>query len=384
MSNIIQGVKVNGTVYKYDYESLENLPEPELPAADSAVDVGKVLTVDDSGLPSWEIPPSGLPTSTTYDEGKVLTVNDSGLPSWETPPSGLPSSSGSDSGKALIVNNTGNPVWDSVFPPISSQDAGKALVLTSTGPTWGSALPTPPNNSYGYALAVSSSEGQVSWMELIPVATTHEIGKSLVVNGSGHVVWGNASGILPTIGSQDAGKALVVNHSNSSVWKELVPPSDDNDSGKVLRVNSTGNPAWSDISRVLNVDVLYGTDQGRALVVNSTGEPVWREILPTHDTSYDGSDAGKALIVATNGELKWDEAGGGGSLPDASGASDGDVLILMVGDCGHTNLGWGSPFPSYDSYDVGKVLSINAMGELIWADPSDLPGTDSDLPTDRT
>ena len=54
MSNIIQGVKVNGTVYKYDYESLENLPEPELPAADSAVDVGKVLTVDDSGLPSWE------------------------------------------------------------------------------------------------------------------------------------------------------------------------------------------------------------------------------------------------------------------------------------------------------------------------------------------
>ena len=30
MSNIIQGVKVDGTIYKYDYESLENLPDPEL------------------------------------------------------------------------------------------------------------------------------------------------------------------------------------------------------------------------------------------------------------------------------------------------------------------------------------------------------------------
>ena len=94
---------------------------------------------------------------------------------------------------------------------------------------------------------------------------------------------------------------------------------------------------------------------------------MWREILPTHDTSYDGSDAGKALIVATNGELKWDEAGGGGSLPDVSGASNGDVLILMVGDCGSSILGWGSPFPSYDNeYDVGKALMITENNGVCW------------------
>ena len=111
-------------------------------------------------------------------------------------------------------------------------------------------------------------------------------------------------------------------------------------------------------------------DSGKTLIVNSSGNPAWDSPLPTHDTSYAGSDAGKALIVATNGELKWDEAGGGDSLPDTSAASGGDVLILMVGDCGGINLGWGSPFPTYDTgEDIGKVLMITANGPE-WVMPS--------------
>ena len=99
-------------------------------------------------------------------------------------------------------------------------------------------------------------------------------------------------------------------------------------------------------------------------MVNPSGKPVWEELLPTHDTSYDGSDAGKVLTVATNGSLTWEEGGGGGSLPDASNASEGDVLI--VGDCGST-LGWGSPFPDYDEYDdVGKVLMITQNSGMMW------------------
>ena len=127
MSNIIQGVKVNGVVYKYDYESLENLPDPELPTCDSN-DEGKVLAVDDSGQPEWrEI----IPTCDSNDEGKVLAVNDSGVPQWSTFPSGLPSSTASDSGKALVVNSTGNPAWrtlPSELPSSSASDARKALV----------------------------------------------------------------------------------------------------------------------------------------------------------------------------------------------------------------------------------------------------------------
>ena len=89
--------------------------------------------------------------------------------------------------------------------------------------------------------------------------------------------------------------------------------------------------------------------------------------LPPHDTSYEGSDEGKVLTVATNGELKWDEAGGGGSLPDVSGASDGDVLIVYASD---NSVYWGSPFPSYDTTsDVGKVLTITENGPE-WVMPS--------------
>ena len=55
MSNIIQGVKVDGTIYKYDYESLENLPDPELPSA-TASDEGKALVVNSTGDPAWKTP----------------------------------------------------------------------------------------------------------------------------------------------------------------------------------------------------------------------------------------------------------------------------------------------------------------------------------------
>ena len=62
--------------------------------------------------------------------------------------------------------------------------------------------------------------------------------------------------------------------------------------------------------------------------------------------------------------LAWEEGGSGSSLPDASNASEGDVLI--VGDCGST-LGWGSPFPDYDEYDdVGKVLMITQNSGMMW------------------
>jgi len=172
---------------------------------------------------------------------------------------------------------------------------------------------------------------------------------------------------LPTCDSNDEGKVLVVNNVGEPEWGDLseVLDCDGGDEGKTLVVNSTGEPVWRDLSEVLDCD---STDEGKILVVNSTGEPVWCEILPDHDTSYDGSDAGKVLTVATNGELIWEEGGSGGlSLPDTSSATDGDVLIV------HPSVGtleWGSPLPSYDTTsDVGKVLTITENGPE-WVMPS--------------
>ena len=99
MSNIIQGVKVDGTIYKYDYESLENLPDPELPSA-TASDEGKALVINSTGDPAWRALSSNLPSSTASDEGKALVVNSTGDPAWGALPSTLPSSTASDEGES--------------------------------------------------------------------------------------------------------------------------------------------------------------------------------------------------------------------------------------------------------------------------------------------
>ena len=168
MSNIIQGVKVDGVIYKYDYESLENLPDPE-----------------------------------------------------------LPSSTASDEGKALIVNSLGEAAWSNL----------------------------PPG--------------------------------------------------LPTCTASDRGKTLVVDHSN-------------------------GAPRWSELSELLSCSV---DDEGKALVVNSAGNAVWRELIPSHNTDYDGSDQGKVLTVATNGSLTWEEGGGGGqSLPIPDGSAHEGAVPMIAND----------------------------------------------------
>ena len=115
MPNIIQGVKVNGTVYKYDYESLENLPDPELPTHDASYEGS--------------------------DEGKVLTVATNGSLTWEEGGSGglsLPDPSSANDGDVLIVHpSAGTLEWGSPFPSYdTTSDVGKVLAITENGPEW--------------------------------------------------------------------------------------------------------------------------------------------------------------------------------------------------------------------------------------------------------
>ena len=180
MSNIIQGVKVNGVVYKYDYESLENLPDPELPTCDSN-DEGKVLAVNDSGVPQWSTFPSGLPSSTASDSGKALVVNSTGNPAWRTLPSELPSSSASDARKALVVNSTGDPVWSGI---------DRCL------PTYGSVA-----EGESKALMVVNDSGGLEWRTILPASGSEDEGKVLVVNHAGEPEWGDLSGVPDNRGS---------------------------------------------------------------------------------------------------------------------------------------------------------------------------------------
>lgn len=167
MSNIIQGIKVRSTTYKYDYNSLENLPAPELPSSTQS-DSGKTLTVNSSGDPAWKTPAEGaLPVIGTNDEGKVLIVNDNSAEWGEAIPAHDTSYNGSDTGKALVVATNGEIKWDrlaevpghnlahmgdvltiggcndseviwrSPFPDYNpTYDVGKVLTITENGPEW--------------------------------------------------------------------------------------------------------------------------------------------------------------------------------------------------------------------------------------------------------
>ena len=226
MSNIIQGVKVNGVVYKYDYESLENLPDPELPTCDSN-DEGKVLAVNDSGVPQWSTFPSGLPSSAASDSGKALVVNSTGNPAWRTLPSELPSSSASDARKALVVNSTGEPVWRDLIPSHNSDydgsDAGKVLTVATNGSlTWeaggsgGLSLPDTSDAANGDVLIVDASGNYVYWGSPFPsYDNEYDVGKALMITANSGVCWNE---VLPTYDTgEDIGKVLTVT-ANGPEW----------------------------------------------------------------------------------------------------------------------------------------------------------------------
>jgi flagellin-like hook-associated protein FlgL len=65
-------------------------PVNELPPSSAQLS-GRVLTVDSTGNPAWDLVPTELPSSTSADEGKVLTVGSNGGPGWDYPEEELPS-----------------------------------------------------------------------------------------------------------------------------------------------------------------------------------------------------------------------------------------------------------------------------------------------------
>lgn len=306
--NIIQGVKVDGVIYKYDYESLENLPGPELPEYSESADDGKVLSVSDGSGLVWSHPGAKLPQYANSDEGNVLTVGSNGNYLYWENPDPFPEYDSSDQGKLLAVANEGLEWTDSLLPEYSHNDMGKLLAVANTGVEWIDPpieVPQFDNGVSGNVLMVNDTGNDIEWRSPFP-DHAGQTNAYLQLNDNGEVVW--ESSPLPNY--------------NSSL------------SGSYLRVDDNGDLEWTSQSGTLpNASQCTG---GEALVVGGTGDDgfVWRKLLP----DFSDQDHGKALVV--------------GGSDDPSGLMLEQILPSWSG-----------------SDDAGKVLTIDANGHLNWQMP---------------
>ena len=306
MPNIIQGVKVDGVTYKYDYESLENLPETLLPDINAVRDTGKVLTVNTTGDAVWRTVEALPSYSRTDDGGKVLTID----------------------------NSEGNLCWCNGVPLPDTSDYGKVLTAASGSYEWNDVLALPSFNQQ------------------------NDAGKVLTV-GNTDLEWETPDSALPSYSpSDDSGKVLMINNTEP-VWDNVLPNYNSSHAGEYLRVDAYGdNIEW------VESDIPSDGDMGDVLMVmDSYGRLGW-SALDSLPTCYTGG----LILSYSSGSPTWTSMEdllnhvGGSELPHA-----GEVLV--AGGCNQDPFTWDSIIPSYSANDAGKVLSVANDGTLEWVTP---------------
>lgn len=241
MSTIV-GISVNGTPYLYDYDYLDNKPA-SLPSTEQA-SVGDALIVNDSGEPEW---------------GPVV-----------------PAASSEYSGMALVVNQSGYMEWQEIVPASDSSNQGQFLMSAGdSGVEWASPLPYMDGYVDGYFLKVEGGQDgyHAEWAEMqseIPSYEDANNGQVLAVidnGGTNELAW---ESVIPVASSEDYGKALVVDDSGTAIWGNVLPEA--TSSGMLMMSNSSNQPEWTGFG---------GLGEGCIdciLCTNSSGEAVWRTV----------------------------------------------------------------------------------------------------------
>lgn len=163
----------------------------------------------------------------------------------------------------------------------------------------------------------------------------------------------SASGGLPEGGS--AGDVLVMTGGSSAEWQDLsekfVPDYENASQGDTLKINSNGDPAWS----APDLPDISLSDWGKVLTATSEGLS-WEEPIP-------------GISSASYGNLIGSDGSGGitffDGFPDTEG-HDGDILVCAGSGHYEWRSGVAVVLPSFDSFDEGKVLSIDNNGVLYW------------------
>lgn len=264
----------------------------------------------------------------------------------------IPSHGTDDRGSVLSVATNDSLVWrtpESGLPELSGDD-NKVLVATGCDgnptPQWGDVngdvLPSWDTYTCSCALMTDSSGVDLEWVEIrgLPSSSLDNYQCALVVNGSGEPMW-----------SEDPMTPL-------PSWDSLDYSEDE---GKVLTVNDCGVLVWD--GTVVPACDTQGFDNGKVLSVNGSSV-VWRMVLP----DLSGASDGDMLVVGSTGDaLKW------ASFEDAFVAEDnwpvvGDFLrVYSTGD------GTKFEFSSFDeilpshSSDIGEFLVACTNGEVAFS-----------------
>lgn len=223
----------------------------------------------------------------------------------------LPDTEDANEGDALVLNEDKEPVWGTVdpLPDVTDASAGDALILDADKiPTWGNVDPLPATTSNDHFRPLLTNQNGDGWI----------VGPSSSVITNWRLRTGASQTIAPgeivtfgVTGRKGQSNIIIPKFDNNSTQNLEVLGNTQSDSGSSapsisVKVRNNGNstiPANTDLNVVV-------TSLAISVPITSNGTYFTSIVIPASSPvkelpDYTSTDAGKVLSVDANGNLAW-------------------------------------------------------------------------------